>query len=204
MEGVEALDDAEDHKGHDEEVQNGVDKVAQAVHHKGRVAVGPGQPFGVLHHMGVGADDNINALISQPLGGLLLEVVDLVRAFGAHVGADDEHITVGAHIGNLLGNRLPVVEVHNAVLRARGRRQAVRVFGVGEVAESDAVDGLVDVVVVGAEIVKAHRDDIVRHGGPVRHGSLNTCRTLVVAVIVGQAEHPESQIIQRVGDGPGR
>ena len=154
--------------------------------------------------MGVGADDNINALISQPLGGLLLEVVDLVRALGAHVCADDEHITVGAHIGNLLGNRLPVVEVHNAVRRARGRRQAVRVFGVGKVAESDAVDGLVDVVVVGAEIVKAHRDDIVRHGGPVRHGSLNACRTLIVAVVVGQAEHPESQIIQRVGDGPGR
>ena len=86
----------------------GVGKVAQAVRHKGLVAVCPCQPFGVLGHMGVGADDKVNALIRQPLGGVLLEIIHRVAALGTHMAADDQHIAVRAHIGDLLGNRFAV------------------------------------------------------------------------------------------------
>ena len=58
--------------------------------------------------MGVGADDKVNALIRQPLGGVLLEIIHRVAALGTHMAADDQHIAVGAHIGDLLGNRFAV------------------------------------------------------------------------------------------------
>lgn len=93
-----------------------------------------------------------------------------------------------------------VVQIHNAIVCAGRRGQAVGVLRIGEIAERDAVDGLVGVVVIGLQIVKAHCDHIVRHGSPVCHGCLNARRPLVVAVIVGETEHAEAQIIQRVGD----
>ena len=93
-----------------------------------------------------------------------------------------------------------VVQIHNAIVCAGRRGQAVGVLRIGEIAERDAVDGLVGVVVIGLQIVKAHCDHVVRHGSPVCHGCLNARRPLVVAVIVGETEHAEAQIIQRVGD----
>ena len=78
-----------------------------------------------------------------------------MRALGAHVGADDKNIAVRAHIGNLFGNRFMVVQIHNAIVCAGRRGQAVGVLRIGEIAERDAVDGLVGVVVIGLQIVKA-------------------------------------------------
>ena len=71
---------------------------------------------------------------------------------------------------------------------------------IGQVAEGDAVDGLIDIIVIGVKIIKAHRDNIIRHGGPMLTRGINACSALVIAVVVGQAEHPEAKAVQRIGD----
>ena len=76
-------------------------------------------------------------------------------------------------------------------------------LGVGKIAEGDAVHGLVDVLGGVRQRVKAHVAHVLGHGFPVPQRSLNARRALVVAVVVGQAEHPEPQIIQRIGNVAG-
>ena len=76
-------------------------------------------------------------------------------------------------------------------------------LGVGKIAEGDAVHGLVDVLGGVRQRVKAHIAHVLGHGFPVPQRSLNARRALVVAVVVGQAEHPEPQIIQRIGNVAG-
>ena len=123
-----------------------------------------------------------------------------MAALNTPVAADHQHVAVGAHGGDLPLDGIEVAQIHNAVGGITGRRQAVGMFGIREVAERNAVYRLVGIVVVSFEIVKAHRDNIIRHRGPMRARSINARRTFVIAVIVGQAEDPETEIIQRIGN----
>ena len=153
--------------------------------------------------MRVGADDQVDALVGQPLGGLGLELRRLVAALDTPMAADDEHVAVGAHGGDLRGDRLAVVEVDDAVLGPFRRRQAVGGFGVGKIAERDAVDGLVNVIVIAFQVIEPGDRHIVRHGGPMRARGGDAFGPFVVAVVVGDAEHAEAQVVQRVGDVAG-
>ena len=84
------------------------------------------------------------------------------------------------------------------------RGQAVGALGVGKISDGDAVDCLVGIVVVGRQVIKTDCHHILRHGGPVGHRGSDAAGALVVAVVVGGAEHPEPHVVQRVCDIPGR
>ena len=146
--------------------------------------------------MGMGTDDKINVMVSQPLSHLPLGVFHIMAALYTPMTADHQHIAIGAHGGNLLFNDIQVAQIHNAIGRTAGRRQAVGMFGVGKVAEGDAIHRLVHVVVIGFQVVEPHRNHVIWHRGPMLAGGIDARRTFIVAVVVGQAEHPEANVIQ--------
>ena len=53
-------------------------------------------------------------------------------------------------------------------------------------------------------MVEPHRNHILRHPGPVLPGGGNSLGPLIIAVVVGKAEHTESNVVQRVGNVAGR
>ena len=161
------------------------DEIPERVGHERRGSVGRVKPFGPLGHMRVGADDKVNPLVGQPLGGLALGIGHGVAALHAPVAARDEHIAGRAQRRDLGGHRLAVVKVDDAVLAVGRRRQAVGALGPGEIADRDAVDGLGREVGgrVG-EVIEPGGDDILRHRGPVFARGGDPARAFVVAVVV--------------------
>ena len=73
-----------------------------------------GQPLGGLRHVRMGADDQIHALIGQPLGGLLLEIIHCMAAFHTPMAAYHQHIAIWTNIRDLLFDGSAVIQINDA------------------------------------------------------------------------------------------
>ena len=127
-----------------------------------------------------------------------------MAAFNTPVAADNQNVTVGAHIRDLLFNHIPLVQINHAVFTAGRRWQAVGHLRIRKIADGNAVYCLVHIVIIGFQIIKPHGHHIIRHSRPVCHRRGNAASAFIIAVVVGKAEHPEANIIQRIGNIPRR
>ena len=76
-------------------------------------------------------------------------------------------------------------------------RDAVCVLCVGKIGDGHAVDGLQrDAAVILRAAPEACGHNVFRHTLPETQGRCNACCTLVIGVVVGKAEHPDSGAVK--------
>ena len=144
------------------------------------------------------AHDHICAPVRQLLGQAALGVCDGVTVL--HAPVDAHHHKVG-QLGcplHLLPDGIGLAGVDDMGFHLVVGWDAVGVLGVGQIGDGDAVDGVHrDLPIVAAP--QAGGDGVGRHRIPKPQSGGNSAAALVIGMVIGQAEHPETGPVERPG-----
>ena len=148
--------------------------------------------------MRVGANNDICTPVCQILCQCALAVHDGVAVLYAPVHPNHHKIRLLACQAHLPLDHISLADVDDIGRHILVLADAVGVLGVGEIRNRDAVDGLQrDTVVILFATPQTGGDHILRHGLPELQCSRNAGGTLIVGVVIGQAEHSYSRTVQR-------
>ena len=175
----------------------GAEKITQREGDKTSPSVCCGQPLGVLQYMRVGANNDICTPVCQILRQCALAVHDGVAVLYAPVHPNHHKICLLACQAHLPLDHICLAGVDDIGRHILVLADAVGVLGVGEIRNRDAVNGLQrDTVIILFAAPQTGGDHILRHGLPKLQCSRNAGCTLIVGVVVGQAEHPHPGAVQ--------
>ena len=147
--------------------------------------------------MRVGANNDICTPVCQILRQCALAVHDGVAVLYAPVHPNHHKIRLLACQAHLPLDHISLAGVDDIGCHILVLADAVGVFGIGEIGDGHTVDGLQrDAVVVLFAAPQTGCDHILRHGLPKLQCSRNAGCTLIVGVVVGQAEHPHPGAVQ--------
>ena len=148
--------------------------------------------------MRVGANNDICTPVCQILRQCALAVHDGVAVLYAPVHPNHHKIRLLACQAHLPLDHISLAGVDDIGCHILVLADAVGVFGIGEIGDGHTVDGLQrDAVVVLFAAPQTGCDHILRHGLPELQRSRNAGGTLIVGVVIGQAEHSYSRTVQR-------
>ena len=147
--------------------------------------------------MGVGAHNDVCTPVCQILRQCALAVHDGVAVLYAPVHPNHHKICLLACQAHLPLDHICLAGVDDIGRHILVLADAVGVLGVGEIRNRDAVNGLQrDTVIILFAAPQTGGDHILRHGLPKLQCSRNAGCTLIVGVVVGQAEHPHPGAVQ--------
>ena len=147
--------------------------------------------------MGVGAHNDVCTPVCQILRQCALAVHDGVAILNAPVHPNHHKIRLLACQPHLPLDHIGLAGVDDIGRHILVLADAVGVLGIGEIGDGHTVDGLQrDAVVVLFAAPQTGGDNILRHGLPELQRGRNAGRTLIVGVVIGQAEYPHPGTVQ--------